>query len=261
MIGAHLASLSGVVALQAALVGLPKPEALARLERLRSRAWAAALPGMIIAGTLVVLLLPSTASKLIALAGVMAVPLTLVAVGAVARERRLLLVIAALALALSFAGGAVGEVSASVVTTLGCLTLGVGLARLTPERWLPIGVFAMCATDVGLFAVGAGQSVAGLMAQVGAEVHGPVFDQVRIGTMTVDYPDLVLAAALGGLAARSGVQGRAVVIMTVLATASGMVVLVVHLLPATVSIAMCYLLLRWGRVPRAVRRPAAAGNY
>ena len=35
------------------------------------------------------------------------------------------------------------------------------------------------------------------MSDANANVHGPVFDRARIGPVSTDYPDLVLAAVLG----------------------------------------------------------------
>ncbi len=51
-------------------MALPRADALERLGRLRSPAWAAVLPGMIIVGALVLLALPSMAPGLILLASV-----------------------------------------------------------------------------------------------------------------------------------------------------------------------------------------------
>ncbi|MHB1568358.1 MAG: hypothetical protein ACYCXW_24050 [Solirubrobacteraceae bacterium] len=254
---ADLVSVAALGALQAALVGLPKADALARLERLRSRAWAATLPGMIVVGTLLVLVMPSAARELIGLAAVSVMPLTLIGVVAVVRARRTLLVLVPIALALSFLPGAPGDLFASVLTALGCLTLGVALARLTPPRWFPVGLVAMCAADLSLFAVGAGQASWGLMAQATAHAHGPVFDQVKIGTMTIDYPDLVVAAALGGIAAQWHLQRQAAALTAALSATLGLAVLSVHLLPATVPVGLSFVLLR----RRSARgQPARSGR-
>ena len=252
-----LVSVAGLAALQAALVGLPKVGALARLARWRSRAWAATLPGMIVVGTLLVLALPSAARELIGLATVTVVPLTLIGLVMVARPRRVLVVVAPVALVLSFLGGPLGQLFAGILTALGCLTLGVALARLTPARWLAVGLCAMCAADMVLFAVGAGQASWGLMAQATAHAHGPVFDQVKIGTMTIDYPDLVLAAALGGIAADWHLQRPAATFTAALSAALGIIVLSVHLFPATVPIGLTYLLLR-RRHRRTAQRSAGS---
>jgi hypothetical protein len=52
-----------------------------------------------------------------------------------------------------FAAGSVtlhswpAALAASLLTALGCLTLGAALVRLTPLRWLAAGIGAMCASS------------------------------------------------------------------------------------------------------------------
>ena len=56
--------------LEGALVALPKADALEPLRTLRSPAWAALLPGSIVAGTFLPLAMPSMALGLVLMAGV-----------------------------------------------------------------------------------------------------------------------------------------------------------------------------------------------
>jgi hypothetical protein len=137
---------------------------------------------------------------MVVLAGVATPLLSAVAVLTVARGPRAAMLPIALTIAILAAliGGWTGELSVSMLTALGCLTLGVALVRLIPRRFLLIGVLLMCAVDVTLLAFGAGQPAAALMTQAAARLHRPVFDHAAIGTITIDYPDLVLAAVLGG---------------------------------------------------------------
>jgi hypothetical protein len=115
--------------LQGALVALPRADALERLGRLRSPAWAAVLPGMIIVGALGLLALPSMA-PVILLASV-ATPLQAgVAVVLVARGQRAAVLPVAVAVAAAVGSGWFGQLSASTLTALGCLPLGAALARL-----------------------------------------------------------------------------------------------------------------------------------
>lgn len=241
--------------LEGALVALPRADALGPLRRLRSPAWAALLPGSILLGTFGPLALPSMAPALVVLAGVATPLLATVAVVAVARGPREALLIATLALALAAAliSGWEGQLSASMLTGLGCLALGSAVVRLIPPRWVLIGVLGMAAADLALLASGVGHSAGVIMADATANVHGPVFDQAGVGRVSTDYPDLVLAAMLGVLQAGRYRQWAAAVLVAILATAFGMVLPIGSGLPATVPIALTFALLECARIARRRR--------
>jgi hypothetical protein len=260
-------SFSGFVAvvalaiLEGVLVALPRAGALEHLGRLRSPAWAAFLPGLIVVGTFGVLAVPSLAVALVVLAGVATPLLAVVAVLGVVRGRRVapLLAGVALAVAAGFMSGWASKLSESMLTALGCLTLGAALVRLIPRRWIFAGVLAMCAVDVALLASGLGQTASDLVATATAHVHGPVFDQAEIGPISTDYPDLLLAAVLGGAVAGQAEQSRAAVLVAVLAAAYGMLLPFANdALPATVPVAVTFLLLGIGRRLRRPGAPAGA---
>jgi hypothetical protein len=245
--------------LEGSLVALPRAGALARLSRLRSPAWALILPGVIVVGTFAPLWRPSLASALVVLAALATPLLALVAVVRVTSARCALLLTPALALALMLGRGPVGELSSSIVTAFGCLSLGVALTRLIPRRWLLGGVALMCFADVVLLAMGVGQSSAGLMSQATARIHISTFDSASVGPVAVDYPDLVLAAVVGGFVAGLPLQRRAAMTLTLLAAASGMLLPAIHIVPETVPIALTFIFL--GRSDRSAsrrqqRRPA-----
>ena len=84
--------------LEGSLVALPRADALARLSRLCSRAWAAVLPGSVIVGTVAPLWQPSLASALVRLAALATPLLAVLAAVGVAHGRRALLLTVALAL-------------------------------------------------------------------------------------------------------------------------------------------------------------------
>jgi hypothetical protein len=237
--------------LEGALVAAPKAHALERLGRLRSPAWAAVLPGMIIVGTFGLLALPSMAPGLILLASVATPLLAALGVVLVARGQRaaVLPVAFAVAVATALTSGWLGQLSASTLTALGCLPLGAAIVRLTPSRWVPVGVLAMCAVDATLLALGIGQPAMALIAEATAHVRGPVLNGAGIGAVSIDYPDLLLAAMLGGMVAGHAVQRRAAVLVAMLAGGYGMLLPVVNPLPATVPIALAFILLRYGRLP------------
>lgn len=244
-----LSGYTAVIALagvEGALVALPKANALEPLRTLRSPAWALLLPGSIVAGTFIPLAMPSMALGLVLMAGVITPLLAIVAILEVVRGPRhaLLAVAFALAVVAALISGWEGQFSATALTALGCLAVGTALARLIPRSWFVLGVVGMCLADVALLACGIGGSAAQLMAAATRDVHGPVFSQADIGRVTTDYPDLVLAAVLGGFLAGRHRQLIAAVLVTVLGAAYGLLLLpIAHVLPATVPIALTLLML------------------
>ena len=245
-----------------ALVALPSPAALERLARLRSPAWALLGPGCLLVGTFGVLARPSFATGLAILAAVATPVLAAIAMVGVVHGARLALlpvpvVLAGVALA---GGGLAAQLAASLLTALGCLTLGAAIVRLTPGRWLRRGVVMMAVVDVILLAAGIGQPAATLLRHASAGV-GPAFHRAQLGTMSLDYPDLVLAAVLGGVVAGRAVQARAATLVSILAIAYGSLFTVADMLPATVPIVVALILI--DRRPRALRSKAPlvpAGN-
>src|SRR5438093_1031263 len=110
----------GPALLQGALVALPRRNALGSLRRLRSPAWAAALPAAILVGTFGPLGEPWFALCMIMLAALVTPPLAVVGVLAVMRGPRTALVALALATGslAAFASGVSGQLSATAVTAL-----------------------------------------------------------------------------------------------------------------------------------------------
>ena len=257
----------GLAVLQSLLVALPRRTALAPLTRLRSPIWAAALPGSIVIGTFGPLWHPSFAHALVVLAAVVTPLLAVVAMLGVVRMQRALLAGTASALALGtvLASGTTQQLSLSIVTALGCLTVGVTLTRLIPPRWLLLGVALMAVVDALFLSVGIGQASAASMALAQAHFRGPRFDEAVVGWLTIDFPDLVLVGVLAGFVAGMHVQRRAAMTLGVLAVASGMLVPVVVWVPATIPPALTFALLRglqgmtWfdgDRVPSRTLAPA-----
>src|SRR4051812_8503718 len=252
-------SLGACVALgtmEGALVALPGPLALERLARVRSPGWALVAPGSLLLGTFGVLALPSLATGLAILAAV-ATPL-LAAIAAVAvvpgSRRAVLLVPLALAMVAMACTGLAQEVAASMLTALGCLTLGAALVRLTPPRALQLGILSMAAIDVLLLAAGIGQPAAALLGDALGGVH-PTFHRAELGPITTDYPDLVLAAVLGGIFAGRPIQRRAAVLVAVLAAAYGGLLTIADVVPATVPLVVALVVVEWGP-----QRTAVAGR-
>jgi hypothetical protein len=256
-----LIAMLAIAALQGSLVALPRAGALPRLSRLRSPAWAAALPGSILFGTFGPLWRPSVASGLLALAALATPLLAVIAAAMVARGRRALLVPSALVLVLAamLGHGPLAALSASIVTGFGCLSVGVALTRLIAPRWLLVGVVATCLVDVVLLTAGLGQHASALMADATAHMPLRAFDTARVGAITIDYPDLVLAGVLGGLVAGRPSQRVGAMTVTLLAAVFGLLLATAESLPATVPIAATFVLLAaWDRAAAKARRRLSA---
>ncbi len=231
---------------------LPRGNALPSLRRLRSPAWAAVLPGAIVVGTFGPLGLHAFAQGMILLAGLVTPPLAAVALLRVVRGPRAALVALGLAAGLlaTFAGGLSGRLSAAILTALGALAVGAALARLIPGRWVLAGFTCMCAVDVGLLAAGVGQPAAAVLARAASHVPGPLFAHAQVGRVVLDYPDLVLPAALGGFVAGQRGQRTAAALVTLLAAACLILAPPHSVWPATVPVAMTLIALRLAGLPR-----------
>ena len=238
-----------LAALEGALVALPCPGALARLERLRSPAWAVG-PCSLLVGTFGVLALPALANGLAVLAAIATPALAVVAVLAVVRGRRRALLLAppALAVVALAASGWPAQLAACALTALGCLTLGVAVVRLTPVPWLHVGVLAMGALDVLLLALGVGQPAAELLRDAMRDSFLPAFHRAELGPVSKDYPDLVLAAVLGGFVAGRPMQRRAAALVAILAAAYSGLLVFTDVIPATVPLVIVLALVEGSRL-------------
>jgi hypothetical protein len=258
MTTATAAALIGLATIKGALVALPSPAALDRLASLRSPAWALAGPGSLLFGTFGVLALPSLATGLAVLAAVATPVLAAVAMVSVVhgRRRSLVLVPVALGVAALVCTGFARELAATLLTALGCMTLGAALVRLTPSRPLQLGLVTMALVDVVLLALGIGQPAAALLSHAlnGAQ---PAFHHAELGPVTTDYPDLVLAAILGGIVAGRATQYPAALLVGLLASAYGGLLTVADMIPGTVPLVLALALVEFARARGLIsRRPA-----
>ena len=242
-----LAGIVSLAALQGLLIVLPRRNALGWLRPLRSPAWAAVPALALLVGTFAPLEIPGAASALILLAIVGAPILLAVAVLFVVRGPRVPVAIATAALAATAltTAGMAGQLSATALTALACLTVGVALARLTPRAWLLGGVLVMCVADVVLLGAGVGATASAALDAATHHFHGPVLDHATIGSVAIGYPDLVLAGMLGGsLSPERSLQRRTGLLLVTLVGAYGMLLPVARILPATVPIALAFVLAR-----------------
>jgi hypothetical protein len=128
------------------------------------------------------------------------------------------------------------SLATSALTALGCLTVGTALVRLTPLPWLAGGIAAMCIADVALLATGVGQPAAHQLDSALSQSPLPEFHRAQVGSVSKDYPDLVLAAVLGAALAGNARQLTAAVLVAVLSSANGLLFLIADMLPATVPV-------------------------
>ena len=236
---AAIGSYCTLAALQGVLVALPRPAGSDAWDRLRSPVWALVLPGSLLVGTFGVLALPRFAIALAVLAAITTPVLAALAVTNFARGSRVgwLVALPALGAGLVSHWSWPADLAASILTALGCLTLGMALVRLTPLRWLAAAIAAMCVVDVVLLATGMGQPAAALLDNALSNSRLPEFHQAQLGAVSKDYPDLVLTAVLGSmLAGKAALQRTAAVLVAVLASANGLLFLVADMLPATVPL-------------------------
>ena len=227
-----------LAALQGVLVILPRPVGSAVWARLRSRGWTVVLPGALMVGTFGVLAVPHGAAGLAVLAAATTPVLVGVAVMGVVRGRRWLWI----AVLPVLAAGAVthqswpSALATSALTALGCLAVGAALVRLTPLPWLAGGIAAMCILDVALLATGVGQPAAHQLDSALSQSPLPEFHRAQVGSVSKDYPDLVLAAVLGAALAGNTRQLTAAMLVAVLSAANGLLFLIADMLPATVPV-------------------------
>jgi hypothetical protein len=114
------------------------------------------------------------------------------------------------------------------------------LRRLRSPAWALAAPAAIVIGTFGVLALPAlGQSAAALFTD---PFSAPAFHQAEVGRMSVDYPDLVLAAVLGGVVAGRAIQGRAAVLVAMLVSAWGGLFAVAGMLPATVPLVVVLVL-------------------
>ena len=228
----------GLALIQGILVLLPRPAASARWGRLRSPAWALVLPVSLVIGTFGVLDVPHGATELGVVAALATPVFVVLAVFTVVRGPRWAWLAALPVLAAGVALHWPPQLAATLLTALGCLTVAAALVRLTPLPWLAAGIAAMCVVDVVLLGAGVGAPAAHQLEIALKHSPLPEFHRAQIGSMNRDYPDLVLAAVLGTALAGHARQLTAAVLVTVLASANGLLFLFADILPGTVPLAL-----------------------
>ena len=251
---------------QGAIVALARVPQAASLSRLRARRWAV-IPPLSVAGFVLIASAAerATAQGLTYLA-LCAVPaLAAFALGWLtpgARPARALLVPALFAVAWLDRGGLGGQACALALSALSCVTLGVGLALVTPPRWLGAGIVAMAVADAALV-------IADLLARPNSALNAahpaaglPRLQSAELGSAVIGYGDLFVAGALGALLAIAfgrSEQLRGAIIVAALAVAFDLLFFFVDELPATVPVALTLIVLALARRRRSAPTAPAPG--
>jgi hypothetical protein len=222
------------VALPAAPLRLPR--------RLEGRVWSLVPPAVIGAIVLAMVVWPALARTMTDLAAV-ATPLLAVASPVfVARRLRVACGVAALlGLVAAFGLGEslAGQTGRLVLIVLACAPLGRLLASAAPRLALELAIIVTACIDTALV-VGGQIGTASQALHDAAPVGGlPRFQDATLGSATLGYGDLFLAALLGAvLASRARTRLRAAVLTGVIGAIYGLLLLHVDIIPATVQVAL-----------------------
>jgi hypothetical protein len=257
-------SIAALSLLQAALVALPR--ARQRLGWMPdSRWWALAPAASIVLVVFGIELLPGSADALAWLALVAVPPLAALALGMLVHGSRPVWALAALplfAVAWAAQGSLAGEISATALSALACVSLGWLLVCVVPAAWLRWGIYAMAAIDAALVAAELLQGPSGVLSAA-APGGLPRLQVLEFGAARMGFGDAFLAATLGCLLAVSRLppptglnqdvvrpestrrQREAAGLVAVLGLGFDLLFFAFDTLPATVPVAVALAAVEW----------------
>jgi hypothetical protein len=241
-------SIAALSLLQAALVALPRGRRPFDWMP-RSRWWALVPAGSIVVVVFGIEALPDSANALAWLALVAVPPLAALALGVLVHGSRPVWAWAALplfAVAWTAQGSLAGEVAATLLSGLACITLGWLLVCVVPAAWLRWGIYAMATIDAALIAAELLQGPSGVL--VAAEPGGlPRLQVLEFGAARMGFGDAFVAATAGALlAAERNRQLKAAALVAILGLAFDLLFFALDTLPATVPVALALALTRSG---------------
>jgi hypothetical protein len=243
------AAYAALCLVQAGAVLLPG-RSLALPDRLRGRAWALVLPGVLVVFVIGLSADPSLATRLAALAVVTPV-LALLAPLAAARAWRVpvaLLATLAVVVGLWQRHGVVGGCARAIAIACACSLLATLLAGVAPPPALRIGLVVLVAIDVILVISGSVGRTSTALHQAAAPAGLPGFQDATISPATMGYGDLFGAAVLGAILVSEHRPRRVpAAVVLVAALAFGLLLHVVDELPATVPLLAGLLVTRYDR--------------
>jgi hypothetical protein len=229
-----------------------------RLRRFHGRAWGLVPIASIVVVVFTIRYVSSTATGLTYLALVAVPILAAAALGGVMRGGRpwlAPLVIPLFLLAWLDKSSLVGQASATLLSALSCVTLGVVLGMVTPRAWLKAGIVLMAAADVWLVTTDLLQAPNATLVAAAPGGGLPQLQSALFGTVSMGYGDLFVAGLLGAvLAAQWRRQWQAALLTFALAAAFDLLFLVISELPATVPVALALVLTEGYQRVSVVRR-------
>jgi hypothetical protein len=195
-------SIATLSLLQAALVALPRARRpFAWMPE--SRWWALVPAGSILVVVFGIEALPDSADALAWLALVTVPPLAALALGMLVHGSRPAWALGAVplfAVAWAAQGSLAGEVAATLLSGLACVSLGWLLVCVVPAAWLRWGIYAMATIDAALIAAELLQGPSGVL--VAADAAGlPRLQVLEFGAAQMGFGDAFLAATAGALLA------------------------------------------------------------
>lgn len=233
-----------LITVQAGLVIGPRPGVPAFLHRLRTGAWAWALP-ISLGGTIaLVAAFPELAPSFTYLS-LVALPVLAIPSLATWRGPALGVAGAAALFAVSWTaqGSLWGQAAAVAITALSCATLASYLCAVAPPPLLKVAIVVMAVLDAYLVF---GKLLEAPNNAINAASPGSGLPQLQFaafGSALVGYGDLFIAATLGGvLVSRAGRRRGAVVVLGC-AAVFDLLFLFVGTLPATVPVAVALVIL------------------
>lgn len=266
---------AALLCVQAGVVATPRrPPDIRQLARFRSPWWAAVPIASIVGVVFLIRYASDSATALTYLALVAVPPLAAVALAWAVRgpptgPARTTVAIALtgllFGLAWAFHQSIVGDASATLLSALSCVTLGVLLAAVAPAGWLKVGIVAMAAADSWLVVSDLLQAPNATLVAAQPAGNLPQLQSELFGSVSMGYGDLFVAGLLGAvLASDWGRQWRGALLTLVLAGLFDLLFLTLSEVPATVPVALALIVLEVSsriRPLSAVRRrwqPAAA---
>jgi hypothetical protein len=151
-------------------------------------------------------------------------------------------VVAAVLLAVAWigVGSTTGDAAALVLAALSAVAVAMAVAAVVPALGVKIGICVWAAVDLST-ALGHKLAEASRPIMQAAPAVGPhlQFQRVVLGSASMEWADLFVAAMLGAvLAAQGRRKGFASVLVAVLAISSSSFFLITNVLPATVPVAV-----------------------
>ena len=257
-------SIGALTIVQAVTVGIPAPDRMPWLARLRGRGWALVPAGSIIVVIVAIASVSKVAQGLTYLALVAVPLLAAAALGRLARFASpplALLVVPLFALAWADRGGLAGEAAGVVLSALSCVTLGVALVAVAPRPALKVGVVGAAIVDTALVVSDLLQAPNGVLNAAHPAAGLPQLQRAVFGSALIGYGDLFIAAVVGAMLAFSAVrQRRAVVVAGVTGLLFDLLFFAVRTLPATVPIAVTLLVVDRRRSVRVPKAPSPAAQ-